>query len=60
VYRLIDRVLHRPDDGGFYWGNTDGTLRIVSSSRAGEPDISDVPDGDGVVRLLVNYNIELG
>lgn len=60
IWRYVDHIFHRPDSGGFYWGNADGSVRIVSSLRGTEPDIMDVPDGDGVVRLLATYNIEFG
>ena len=60
VFRIIDRVFHRPDAGGFYWGDANGELRVVSSLRGQEPETEPVPDGDGAQRLLVSYNVELG
>jgi hypothetical protein len=60
VWRVVDRVLHRVDAGAFTWGGTDGGIRIVSSTRSQEPQIMEVPDTDGVYRLLTSYDIELG
>jgi hypothetical protein len=60
VYRAIDAVLHRPDGFDEDWGDAMGTLRITGSLRAGEPDITDVPEGDGLIRLLVRYEMKVG
>jgi hypothetical protein len=61
VWAEAHKVLHRPASGGMVWGNENGALRIVTSvASSGFPDISAVPDGDGVIRLLATYNIELG
>jgi hypothetical protein len=59
IFKAIDPVLHRVDGGGFIWGGVGG-IRIVSSLRGVEPDIVEVPDGDGEVRMLVSYDLELG
>ncbi len=50
IFEVVDKEFHRVD-GGFYLD----TLRIHSSERLSEPDISDVPLSDYGVRALVSY-----
>lgn len=56
VYQLVDAYLHRPQGTDEMWS----TIRTVSSVRLTEPDILAVPDGDGMVRLQVNYAVTQG
>lgn len=56
VFQQMDELLHLVDGGGYDWGGT----RIVSSVRDSEPDIADVPGGDGMVRLLSSYAVTVG
>lgn len=60
VCEAIDKVFHIPQGGEVKWGNGTDDLRIVGSLRLNEPDIVDVPDGDGMVRATVNYGVNLG
>jgi hypothetical protein len=61
IWVVADALLHRPGHRNMHWGGSSGTLRIVSSVRtSGEPDRSEVPDVDGVWRLLASYALELG
>jgi hypothetical protein len=60
VWRLVDKVLHRPGGGEVQWGNADGTIRVVSSYRAADPEIAAVPGTDGNWRLMALYDVELG
>jgi hypothetical protein len=59
AFQAIDRVLHRPDGFDENWGDGMGVVRVTGSLRSGEPDISDVPEGDGLVRLLVRYDMKV-
>lgn len=56
VFQAFDRLLHRVGGGEQWWG----TVRTISSLRAAEPVIFTVPDGDGLLRAQVFYNIEMG
>jgi hypothetical protein len=59
VWSIVDRVCHRPDGGGFTWGGPNGVF-VVSSLRAtGDPEWSEVPETDGVIRALARYDVEL-
>lgn len=59
VFEAVDKVLHRVDSNNIQWGNTDGKLRIHSSVRSQEPTVEDVPNGDGLVRSLVFYDVAI-
>lgn len=56
VFMAVDDVFHIPERGEVQWGS----LRILSSLRSGEPDFSEVPDGDGLLRALVRYEVSMG
>lgn len=56
IFYLLDRMFHLPQGGEVAWQGT----RVVGSSRLEEPDVVPVPDGDGLVRLLVSYGVVLG
>jgi hypothetical protein len=56
VIDAVDKVLHRPDGGEIEW---DG-LRIVSSVRHSEPDMSMIPEGGGAVRATARNAVTLG
>lgn len=56
TYEVIDEHLHRPMGGQQYWG----TLRVIDCVRSTEPTIYEVPDGDGLLRLLTSYAVTLG
>lgn len=63
VFNAVDPYLHwvgRVNEQ--YWGgtNTEQPLRVLGCTRAAEPSVDDVPDGDGLIRLLARYNIVLG
>ena len=61
IWVVVDAFLHRPGHRNMQWGGASGTLRIVSWVRnSGEPDLSEVPDVDGVYRALCSYAVELG
>lgn len=55
-YKTFDSFLHRTGESEARWG----TVRVISSVRLAEPVIYVVPDGDGLVRCLVNYAITEG
>ncbi len=56
TFKTIDGHLHRTSGAEVMFGQ----LRIISSTRLTEPVIYMVPDGDGLVRCLVNYAITEG
>lgn len=56
VFRVIDNYLHRPEGGSQMWG----TLRTVSSARLVEPTINLVADGNGLVRMVIQYAVTEG
>lgn len=56
AYAVIDKVLHRAAGGQQYWG----TVRTVDCVRLAEPTTYEVPDGDGLLRLLVSYAVTEG
>lgn len=60
AYYALDRVLHVPQGGEIRWGDGTEQLRIVSSLRLTEPQVSQVSDGDGVARLVTAYAVTLG
>lgn len=53
AYKTIDRYLHRPQGGDQMWGS----VRTIDSTRMAEPTAYEVPDGDGLLRLLVSYAV---
>jgi hypothetical protein len=61
IWVVLDALLHRPGQRNMHWGDANGRVRVVSSVRnSGEPDRNEVPDTDGVWRILCSYAIELG
>lgn len=60
VFDVLDRVFHIPQGGQISWGDNQERLRIVSSLRLTEPQISTVSDGDGLARLSTAYAVTLG
>jgi len=60
AFNVIDRIFHVPQGGQIRWGNEEGTLRIVSSLRLTEPQVSAPSEGDGLARLLTSYAVTLG
>lgn len=60
VFLAIDAVCHVAAQRPITWGDGNGRLRVVSSTRAGDLDVVDVPGGDGLVRGIVSYDVVLG
>jgi len=61
ICQVVDAVFHIPQGGVLMWGNGDANdLRIVGSLRLTEPDVVEVPEGDGMVRATVSYGVNLG
>lgn len=60
VYRAVDAVLHRAAQEAQTWGTGDRALRTVGCQRLDEPEPADVPDGDGLRVLRVNYGVTVG
>lgn len=56
AYMVIDTFLHRAAGGEQFWG----TVRTVDCVRLTEPLTYEVPDGDGLLRLLVSYAVTQG
>lgn len=56
VFEAVDLHLHRPHGGATFFND----VRVLGSTRLGEPDVTPVPGGDGVMRLLVEYGLMLG
>lgn len=56
ICRALDEVLHVPDGRTMEWGG----LRVLGSTRQQEPQMDAVPDADGLVRVLVYYEVNLG
>lgn len=56
AYEVIDSYLHRPQGGQQMWG----TVRTLDCTRLTEPTVYEVPDGDGLLRLLVAYAVATG
>lgn len=56
TFAVLDSFLHRPQGGEQRWG----TVRTVSCVRMTEPTIYEVPDGDGLLRLLTSYAVAQG
>lgn len=56
VYKVVDKFLHRVAGPEVFFG----TLRVITSVRATEPIIYMVPDGDGLVRCVINYALSEG
>lgn len=60
VLREVSRILHHPRGDLQEWGDTNGKIRVLRSTRLDEMDIVDVPNGDGLVRGTVNFGVVLG
>lgn len=56
AFEVIDGFLHRPQGETVMWS----TIRTVDCTRLTEPLVSNVPEGDGVVRLQAYYAITQG
>jgi hypothetical protein len=56
VWRVFDNLLHRPSPDTVMWGD----IRVITSTRLGEPTVYVVPDGDGSLRLQQYYAITQG
>lgn len=56
AWSAFDRRLHRPQGQTQMWGQ----VRTIAASRLNEPVVYEVPDGDGLLRLLVYYAITEG
>lgn len=56
VYEVFDWHLHRPQGGQQMWG----TVRTIACVRLSEPTVYAVPDGDGLLRLVVAYAVTQG
>lgn len=52
TFQVFDRHLHITS-GEQYWG----TVRVIGSTRIAEPNVYAVPDGDGLLRLIVFYGV---
>lgn len=56
VFDLVDRRLHNTSGHDVMWGGQ----RVIASTRLSEPEVFDVPDGDGAVRCEVYYGLGVG
>lgn len=56
TFEAIDRYLHNVSGHATMWDD----LRIVKSTRLDEPELFDVPDGDGLIRAQVFYAVGVG
>ena len=56
AFEAIDQHMHLVSGGTVMWDD----LRIVGSTRLDEPEVFDVPDGDGMVRAQVFYGVGVG
>lgn len=56
AYRVLDSHLHRPQSGIQMWG----AVRTIACARQVEPVVYPVPDGGGLLRLLVFYGVTEG
>jgi hypothetical protein len=56
AYRAVDRRMHRPQGGDMWWG----TRITMACLRLAEPVVTTVPEGDGMLRLLVFYGVTEG
>lgn len=61
---VLDRYLHLVQriDGPWSWGGTetDEPVRVLGSQRLAEPEVMEVPSGDGLIRVLLRYGLSLG
>jgi hypothetical protein len=64
AHEAIDVHLHNVDSEVLWWPTDPITgyrpadsVRVIKSSRAGELDFFPVPDGDGMMRATVFYNL---
>ncbi len=62
AYEFLDKYLHRVAGGDLWWPDQDdsGAVRVISSKRSDELSFYEVPDGDGMMRAQVIYNIVMG
>lgn len=62
AHEVIDSFLHIVSGKENWWPSfgTTGACRILRSTRQGELDWFDVPEGDGVLQGTVSYAIGLG
>jgi hypothetical protein len=56
AWSAFDRRLHRPQGEVQMWGQ----VRTIAASRLTEPVVYQVPDGDGMLRLLTFYAVTEG
>lgn len=56
AYKALDARLHRPAGGEQQWGS----IRTLDCTRLGEPMVAAVPDGGGLLRLIVAYGVTEG
>lgn len=61
AHLALNALLHVPagttPSEGLVWGDETGSLRVLGSSLLGEPDLSEVPGGDGLVRSVARYGV---
>lgn len=60
VGKVVKDKLHVPLGKDIWWGNEEGRIRVVSSLASSEIGVEDVPDGDGMVRGLLTFDVEVG
>lgn len=62
AFNVIDRFLHFTTMRDQWWPEygTNGAMRVLNSSRASELQFFPVPDGDGLMRGSVTYNVGVG
>lgn len=53
VHKIIDRHLHRPQNGVQWWGS----VRTIGCTRLAEPTVYPVPEGGGLQRLQAFYGV---
>lgn len=56
VFDTVDRHLHRPAGGAQMWG----TVRTIDCIRLAEPQPFALPDGNGLLRMSVQYAVTEG
>lgn len=56
AWDAFDGRLHRPASSTQMWGS----VRTIGCLRLGEPNVYDVPDGDGLIRLQCFYGVAQG
>lgn len=62
AHEVVDRFLHFTMLDERWWPDSDstGAMRVLNSARAGEIEWTTVPDGDGLMRGSVTYNLGVG